>query len=90
MKPEAPSTLSSQARLSTITDYLSSLPHTRRAAAVETIQQELSEPEAAELRFAWSLHARDSQLPPPVIPVHAGIQFPCPDAQVWAGIPEGR
>ena len=33
-------------------------------AAVRAYQRLLDEPEATELRYAWPLHARDSQLPP--------------------------
>ena len=50
---------------SLITDELSGLPYAQRVAAVRAYQRLLDEPEATKLNYAWPLHARDSQLPPP-------------------------
>ena len=58
-------TLTSDDLVSEITAELSGFPYAQRVAAVHAYQKLLDEPEAMELKFAWSLHARDSQLPPP-------------------------
>ena len=57
-------TLTSDDLISEITAELSKLPYAQRVAAVHAYQKLLEEPEAMELKYAWSLHARDSQLPP--------------------------
>ena len=57
-------TLTSDNLISEITDELSELPYAQRVAAVRAYQRLLDEPDATELRYAWPLHARDSQLPP--------------------------
>ena len=51
--------------ISEITNELSDLPYAQRKAAVRAYQQALHEDEATALNYIWSLHARDSQLPPP-------------------------
>ena len=48
-----------------VADHLGHLPKSQRAACLETIMSDLHRREAMELQYAWSLHARDSQLPPP-------------------------
>ena len=58
-------TLSSADRMNTIAKHLKSMPLTQRAGVIETVQRGLKEREAARLTYNWSLHARDSQLPPP-------------------------
>ena len=58
-------TLTSDHLISEITDELSGLPYAQRVAAVRAYQRLLDEPEATKLNYAWPLHARDSQLPPP-------------------------
>ena len=62
---ETLSTLSSADRVNTIAKHLKSIPLAQRAGAMETVQRGLKEREAARLTYNWSLHARDSQLPPP-------------------------
>ena len=57
-------TLTSDDLISEITAELSKLPYAQRVAAVHAYQKLLEEPEAMELKYAWPLHARDSQLPP--------------------------
>ena len=57
-------TLTSDQLLSEITDELSGFPYAQRVAAAHAYQKLLDEPEAMELKYAWSLYARDSQLPP--------------------------
>ena len=50
--------------VSRVAAQLRHLPKSQRAGALRTISRNLYEPEAMELKYAWSLHARDSQLPP--------------------------
>ena len=59
-------TLTSDLLISEITDEVSGLPYAQRMAVVRAYEQILEEheDEAAKLRYAWPLHARDSQLPP--------------------------
>ena len=57
-------TLSSADRMNTIAKHLKSMPVAQRASVIETIQRGLRKREAARLTYNWSLHARDSQLPP--------------------------
>ena len=57
-------TLTTDDLISEISDELSGLPYAQRMAAVLAYQKLLDEPEATELRYAWHLYARDSQLPP--------------------------
>ena len=57
-------TLSSADRMNTIAKHIKSMPLTQRASVIETIQRGLKDREAARLTYNWSLHARDSQLPP--------------------------
>ena len=59
-------TLTSDLLISEITDEVSGLPYAQRMAVVRAYEQilEKHEDEAAKLRYAWPLHARDSQLPP--------------------------
>ena len=58
-------TLTGIKRVNAIADEVMSLPYDQRRAAVRAYQRGLPEPEAARLKYDWSLHARDSQLPPP-------------------------
>ena len=57
-------TLSGADRVNTIAKHLKSIPLAQRASVIETVQRGLKEREAARLTYNWSLHARDSQLPP--------------------------
>ena len=59
-------TLTSDLLISEITNELTGLPYAQRMAAVRAYEKllEENEDEAAKLRYAWPLHARDSQLPP--------------------------
>ena len=50
--------------VSEITAELSGLPYAQRVAAFRAYQKLIEEPEATDLKYAWPLHARDSQLPP--------------------------
>ena len=61
---ETLSTLSSADRVNTIAKHLKSIPLAQRAGVMKTVQRGLREREAARLTYNWSLHARDSQLPP--------------------------
>ena len=61
---ESLSTLSSADRVNTIAKHLKSIPLAQRAGVMKTVQRGLREHEAARLTYNWSLHARDSQLPP--------------------------
>ena len=56
--------LTSDDLISEITAELSRLPYAQRGVAVQAYQESLEEPDATDLKYAWSLHARDSQLPP--------------------------
>ena len=57
-------TLTGIERVNAIAAEVMSLPYDQRRAAVRTYQRNLPEPEAARLKYNWSLHARPSQLPP--------------------------
>ena len=59
--------LTADSLVSEITAELSGLPYAQRVAAFRAYQHllEENEDEAAKLRYAWPLYARDSQLPPP-------------------------
>ena len=50
--------------VSKVADRLRRFPESQRADALRSMQRNLPEPEATELRYAWPLHARESQLPP--------------------------
>ena len=58
--------LTADSLVTEITAELSGLPYAQRMAAVRAYEQILEEheDEAAKLRYAWPLYARDSQLPP--------------------------
>ena len=56
--------LTADSLVSEITAELSGLPYAQRVAAFRAYQKLLEEPEATDLKYAWPLHARDSQLPP--------------------------
>ena len=62
---ETLSTLNGADRVRTLAKHLKSIPLAQRAGVMETVQRGLKEREAARLTYNWSLHARDSQLPPP-------------------------
>ena len=62
---ETLSTFSGADLVSRVAGHLGHLPKSQRAACLETIMSDLHRREAMELKYAWSLHARDSQLPPP-------------------------
>ena len=62
---ETLSTFSGADLVSKVAGHLGHLPKSQRAACLETIMSDLHRREAMELKYAWSLHARDSQLPPP-------------------------
>ena len=62
---ETLSTFSGADLVSMVAGHLGHLPKSQRAACLETIMSDLHRREAMELQYAWSLHARDSQLPPP-------------------------
>ena len=62
---ETLSTLSGADRVRTITKHLKSIPLAQRAGVMETVQRGLNKREKARLKYAWPLHARPSQLPPP-------------------------
>ena len=51
-------------RLNAIVDHLKSIPLSQRAGVIEAFQRGLKKREKAKLKYAWPLHARDSQLPP--------------------------
>ena len=51
-------------RLNAIVDHLKSMPLSQRAGIMEIVQRGLKNHEKARLTYNWSLHARDSQLPP--------------------------
>ena len=53
--------------VSRVADRLGHLPKSQRAAGLDTIIRNLHRHSRAtmELKYAWPLHARDSQLPPP-------------------------
>ena len=59
-------TLTSDLLISEITNELTGLPYAQRMAVVHAYEKllEENEDEAAKLRYAWPLYARDSQLPP--------------------------
>ena len=57
-------TLAAAGNLPATTDYLMSLPHDVRADAIKIVRNGIPKPQAIKLRYNWSLHARDSQLPP--------------------------
>ena len=57
-------TLAAAGNLPATTDYLMSLPHDVRADAIKIVRSGIPNPQAIKLRYNWSLHARDSQLPP--------------------------
>ena len=50
--------------VSRVADRLGHLPKSQRAACLDTIMRDLHRRESMELKYAWSLHARDSQMPP--------------------------
>ena len=58
--------LTADSLVSEITAELSGLPYAQRVAAFRAYQHlfDKHEDEALKLRYAWPLHARDSQLPP--------------------------
>ena len=58
-------TLTGAELASTVADRLRSFPESQRSDALQTILLDLHWRQAAELKYAWSLHARPSQLPPP-------------------------
>ena len=58
-------TLTGAELVSTVADRLRSFPESQRSDALQTILLDLHWRQAAELKYAWSLHARPSQLPPP-------------------------
>ena len=62
---ETLSTFSGADLVSRVAGHLGHLPKSQRAACLETIMSDLHRREAMELKYAWPLHARDSQLPPP-------------------------
>ena len=62
---ETLSTLSSADRVNTIAKHLKSIPLAQRSGVIEIVQRGLREREKARLKYNWSLHARESQLPPP-------------------------
>ena len=51
-------------RLNAIVDHLKSIPLSQRAGVIEAFQRGLKKREKAKLKYAWPLHARESQLPP--------------------------
>ena len=51
-------------RLNAIVDHLKSIPLSQRAGVIEAFQRGLKKREKAKLKYAWPLHARDSQMPP--------------------------
>ena len=51
-------------RINAIAAHLESLPQVQRDPATRAYQRSLPAWEAAELKYFWSLHSRDSQLPP--------------------------
>ena len=60
-------TLTADNLVSEIIEELSDLPYAQRRAAVHAYQQTIHEHDehlALRLKYAWPLHARDSQLPP--------------------------
>ena len=59
-------TLTTDLLISEITDEVSGLPYPQRMAVVRAYEQilEKHEDEAAKLRYARPLYARESQLPP--------------------------
>ena len=57
-------TLAAAGNLPATTDYLMLLPHELRADAIEIVQSGIPKPQTIKLRYDWSLHAHDSQLPP--------------------------
>ena len=61
---ETLSTFSGADLVSRVAGHLGHLPKSQRAACLETIMSDLHRREAMELKYAWPLHARDSQLPP--------------------------
>ena len=50
--------------VSRVAAHLQRFPKSQRAGVLQTISRNLHKREAMELKYAWSLHARDSQLPP--------------------------
>ena len=64
---ETLSTFSGADLVSRVADHLGHLPKSQRAACLDTIIRNLHRHSRAtmELKYAWPLHARDSQLPPP-------------------------
>ena len=50
--------------VSSVADHLQRFPKSQRADALSVITRNLHEHEATELKYAWPLYARDSQLPP--------------------------
>ena len=58
--------LTADSLVTEITAELSGLPYAQRMATVRAYEQILEEheDEAAKLRYAWPLYARESQLPP--------------------------
>ena len=50
--------------ISRVAAHLQRFPKSQRAGVLQTISRNLHKREAMELKYAWSLHARESQLPP--------------------------
>ena len=63
---ESLSTFGGADLVSRVADHLGHLPKSQRAAGLDTIIRNLHRHSRAtmELKYAWPLHARDSQLPP--------------------------
>ena len=59
------STLTGIDRVNAIAREVRFLPYDQRAGAIHTYQAGLHKWEIARLTYDWSLHARDSQMPPP-------------------------
>ena len=57
-------TLTGINRVNAIAREVRSLPYDQRHDAIQIYQEGLPEWEIARLTYDWSLHARDSQLPP--------------------------
>ena len=52
-------------RINAIAAHVETLPQDQRGPTTRAYQRNIPKWEAAELRFKWNLHARESQLPPP-------------------------
>ena len=51
-------------RINAIAAHVETLPQDQRGPTTRAYQRNIPKWEAAELRFKWNLHARESQLPP--------------------------